>query len=264
MQAASFFQLWMGPAGLATARGLYEAALKLLPSSRALWEAAIDFAAASPAGDRVQRVLSLYERATAPAHSVSASATSGGDATAAAAQGPSAAKGTAALPNGTAAAEVKSEGGSTAAKVAVGLSDAEREQLSLACLAWADVTGDGSAAATAAAMHCKRFPLPMKTMEQGRKRAAAGAAADGPAAKKPAAVTAPPAGTAPASAATATPPASAAYPAGYYPGYGAAGYTYPPSAAGGYYGGYYGQSYQYPSNYTYPAGYTGYSYPAPT
>jgi hypothetical protein len=257
----------MGPTGLTTARGLYEAALKLLPSSGALWEAAIDFEAACSSDDRVQRVLSLYERATAPAHSVSASASamSGGDATAGAAQGSSVANGPAALPNGTAAAEVKSDGSTTAAKMVVGLSEAEREQLSLACLAWADVTGDGSAVATAAAMHCKRFPLPVKTVEQGRKRAAAGAAADGPAAKKPASVAVPPASAAPASStAPATPPASAAYPAGYYPGYGAAGYSYPPSAAGGYYGGYYGQSYQYPSNYTYPAGYTGYSYPAPT
>ena len=255
----------MGPAGLATAREVYEAALNLLPSSKALWEAAIEFEASSPSDDRIQRVLSLYERATAPAHSANATAASGGDATAAAGQGSSAANGPAPLPNGTAAAEAKPDGGSTTAKVAVGLTNAEREQLSLACLAWADVTGDVSAVATAAAMHCKRFPLPVKTMEQGRKRAAAGAAADGPAAKKPATVATQATGAAAAaSAAPATPPASAAYTAGYYPGYGTAGYSYPTTAAGGYYGGYYGQSYQYPSGYTYPAGYTGYTYPAPT
>ena len=255
----------MEPTGWATARDLYEAALTVLPSSKTLWEAAIEFEASSPRDDCIQRVLSLYERATAPAHSITANATSGGDVLVAASQGSSAPNGPVTLPNGTAAAEVKPDGGIAAAKAVVGLSDAEREQLSLACLSWADVTGDGSAVATAAAMHCKRFPLPVKTMEQGRKRAAAGSAGDGPAAKKPAAVVAPPAGAAPAtSAAPTTPPASAAYPAGYYPGYGTAGYSYPASAAGGYYGGYYGQGYQYPSNYTYPAGYTGYSYPAPT
>ncbi len=256
-QAAAFFQLYKGPAGVSTARDLYEAALKLLPSSKTLWESAIDFDAGAPGGDSAQRVLSLYERATAPAHSATDGAASGGGTTVAApVGGGAAANGPTPLPNGTAAATVTSEDVTSAMKLAVGLSDSEREQLSLACLAWADAAGDASAVATAAAMHCKRFPLPVKTMEQGsRKRGAAGAAGTGPAAKKPAGDAAAAAAAAPVSGAPTTPPASAAYPAGYY--------QYPQ--------GYYGQSgyYQYPQQsyygqYQYPAAAAAgqYSYPA--
>ena len=258
-QAAAFFQLYKGPAGVSTARDLYEAALKMLPSSKALWESAIAFEAGAPGGDSAQRVLSLYERATAPAHSATDSAASGGETTVAApAGGGAAANGPSPLPNGIAAATVTSEDVTSAMKVAAGLSESEREQLSHACLTWADAAGDASAVATAAAMHCKRFPLPVKTMEQGsRKRGAAGAAGAGPAAKKPAGdAAAAAAAAAPVSGTPTTPPASAAYPAGYY--------QYPQ--------GYYGQSgyYQYPQQsyygqYQYPAAAAAagqYSYPA--
>ena len=255
VQAAAFFQLFKGSAGAGTARDLYEAALKLVPSSKALWESAIDFEAGAPGGDSTQRILSLYERATAPAHSATDGAASGGETTVAApAGGGAAANGPTPLPNGTAPpVTVTSEDVTSAVKVAAGLSDREREQLSLACLAWADAAGDASAVAAAAAMHCKRFPLPVKTMEQGRKRGAAGAAGAGPAAKKPAGdAAAAAAAAAPVSGASTTPPASAAYPAGYY--------QYPQ--------GYYGQSgyYQYPQQsyygqYQYPAA-GQYSYPA--
>lgn len=227
---------------VSAAREVYNAALKKAADSLTLWEGIIHFEENLPGADRVTHVLDIYDRAVAPAQVDSAMPN--GVAAAADASATSDAKQD--VPAAAAASDAPAE-----AAAAQGLTDSERELLSLRAIDFADLHGAATLWSTVERQHAQRFKLPGKVATSAaasRKRSAA-EAADASASK------------AAKTAAAATPAAAAAYA-------GAAALPGPPAAAGGAQAsaamsGYYSSAapyYQYPQGY--PAAQQPYAYPA--
>lgn len=238
--------LQWGFSDTAMAREVYNAALKRKPDSLTLWEGVIHFEESLPSADRLTRVLDTYKRAVAPPAAIATPSDAEPAATTAT---------DAVTPNGPAATTATDAAAASAPESTVlgdaaapqGLTESERESLSLRAIDFVDLHGDAALLAQVEQQHAHTFKLPGKIVTSAapsRKRTAdqmAGTASK--AAKTAAAAT-------PAAAAT-------AYPATSLPG--------PPAAAAsaamsqGYYAG--AQAY-----YQYPQAYAGaqqpYAYPA--
>ena len=218
------------------AREVYNAALKKAANSLILWEGIIHFEENLPGADRITRVLDIYDRAVAPAQVDSAK------------------------PNGVAAAahasvtndvtqDAAATAGDTAAEAtAQGLTDSERESLSLRAVDFVDIHGDASMWSQTERQHAQRFKLPGKvaTSASASRKRSSSEAAEASASKVA------------KTAAAATPAAAAAYT-------GAAALPGPPASgaqASAAMSGYYSSAapyYQYPQ--AYPAAQQPYAYP---
>lgn len=241
--------LQWGFSDAAYARDVYNVAVKKKPGSFTLWEGIIHFEESLGGADRVTRVLDIYKRAVAPAPAVAPAATASDStpATTATAEtattdGPAAATDAdaAAAPEATAAAETST--------TAEGLTEPERESLSLQAIDFVDLHGDAALLAQVEQQHAHSFKLPgkMATSAPSKKRSADDMAGTASKAARTAA------------AATPAAAAAAAYPAASLPG--------PPTAAASAAAsqGYYAANAQ--SYYQYPQAYAGaqqpYAYPA--
>lgn len=222
------------------AREVYNAALKKAADSLTLWEGVLHFEESLAGGDRIMRVLDIYERAVAPIKAESAKSSE-----VAAAADTSATNGVTEDAAAAAAADSSAE-----AAQPQGLTDSEREALSLRAIDFVDMHGDAMLLSKVEKQHAQRFKLPGKVATSAaasRKRSSA-EAADASASK------------AAKTAAAATPAAAAAYAgAGALPGPPAAGGAQASAAMSGYYSSA-APYYQYPQ--AYPAAQQPYAYPA--
>ena len=220
------------------ARDVYNAALKKAANSLTLWEGVIHFEDSLSGGDRITRVLDIYERAVASVKAESAKSDEVATAPDASAT------------NGVAEDAAAGTDSSAEAAQPQGLTDLDREALSLRAIDFVDMHGDATLLSKVEKQHAQRFKLPGKVATSAaasRKRSSA-EAADASASK------------AAKTAAAATPAAAASYAgAGALPGPPAASAAQASAAMSGYYSSA-APYYQYPQ--AYPAAQQPYAYPA--